>query len=159
MSLTNIDITHMLDPFQKNSVFKGVFASDLLPKRFSLPAAFVVNLSTHLSRGSHWIGIFIDTDRNADYFDSFGFPPNQRNIVNFLEAHTNSVKYSKRQFQHIVSNKCGKFVILFVLSKMYGKDVSEVFDKFSSNLTINDLIIENMFGYFKQLRKNLILKK
>lgn len=40
---------------------------------------------------------------------------------------------------------------------MYGKEVNEVFEKFSSNLTINELVIENLFNYFKELRKNIVL--
>lgn len=156
MALTNIDISNLIDPFQRQNIFKGVFPCDALPKRFSLPAAFVVNLSTHDSKGSHWIAIYIERSRAAEYFDSFGLPPTQKHIQYFLQVNSKCVKYNKKQIQHIVSNKCGKYVIVFVLCKMYGKDVNEIFEKFSLNLIVNDIIIENLLNYFIQLRKNIV---
>lgn len=158
MALTNIDIYHLIDPFQKSGIFKGVFPCDRLPKRFSLPAAFVVNLSGHNSRGSHWIGLFINKNRDAEYFDSFGFPPSQKNILSFLKAHCKKITFNKKQIQHIVSSKCGKFVILFILCKMYDKNVEEILKKFSTNLSVNEVVIEHIFNYFTQLRKNIIFK-
>lgn len=47
MALTSIDISHLINPFQRCDIFKGVYACDMLPKKISLPAAFVVNLSNH----------------------------------------------------------------------------------------------------------------
>lgn len=131
----------------------------MLPNRFSLPAAFVVNLSPHGSRGSHWIALHIDTKKNAEYFDSFGFGPTQGNILHFIKTHSKRLQFNRKQFQHIISNKCGKFAILFILCKMYDKNVNDVFEKFSSNLSINDLVIENLFNYFRELRKSIILSR
>lgn len=85
MALTTSDILQIIDPFQKCNIFKGVFPCDELPKNFTLPAAFVINLSKHNSRGSHWVGLFIDKQRNAEYFDSFGFQPNQSEIIQFIK--------------------------------------------------------------------------
>lgn len=156
MALTNIDISYLIEPFQRQNIFKGVFPCDALPKSFSLPAAFVVNLSTHNSKGSHWVAIYIDCSRTAEYFDSFGLPPMQKHIQHFLRVNSKYITYNKKQIQHIVSNKCGKYVIVFVLCKMYGKDVNEIFEKFSSNLIVNEVIIENLLKYFTQLRNNII---
>lgn len=156
MALTNLDITYLIEPFQRFGIFKGVFPCDSLPNKFSLPAAFVVNLSNHNSRGSHWIAIYIDQLKRADYFDSFGLPPTQKDILNFLQKHSKSMTYNKKQIQHIISNKCGKYVTLFVLCKLYGKNVNEVFERFSLNLAVNEIIIDNLLKYFTQLRKNII---
>lgn len=158
MALTNIDISHLINPFQRCNIFKGVYASDMLPKNFSLPAAFVVNLSSHTSRGSHWIGIFFDYNKTAHYFDSFGFSPTETNILKFINSHSIAWDFNKKQYQHIISNSCGKFVVLFILCRMYEKDVDEVFEKFSTNLFVNELVIEKLFNYFKELRKNKELK-
>lgn len=156
MALTNIDIRNMIEPFQIFGIFKGVFPCDTLPTQFTLPAAFVINLSGHDSRGSHWVGLFIDCNNEAEYFDSFGFPPLQNHIQYFIHSYSKTLTFNSKQFQHIVSNKCGKYVILFILCKMYGKNVDEVFEKFSSNLAVNEIVIENLFKYFSQLRKNII---
>lgn len=159
MALTNIDISHLINPFQRCNIFKGVYACDMLPKKFSLPAGFVVNLSPHTSRGSHWIGIFFDNKKTAHYFDSFGFPPTDSNILKFINSHSLAWDFNRNQYQHINSYSCGKFVILFILCRMYEKDVDDVFKKFSTNLFVNELVIEKLFSYFKELRKNKELKK
>lgn len=158
MALTTIDIRNLIEPFQINGIFKGVYPCDLLPKRFSLPAAFIINLSSHKTRGSHWVALYIDRKRVAHYFDSFGFSPQQNNIVTFINKHSKKMHFNKRQIQHVVSNKCGKFSILFILSKLFNKCFEEIINKFSPNLGVNDIVIENMFKYFNQLRKNRILK-
>lgn len=156
MALTTLDIKLMIEPFQQNGIFKGVFPCDGLPEKFSLPAGFVINLSDHNSRGSHWVGLFIDRKRTADYFDSFGFPPKQREIIRFIKKHSKRLNHNKKQIQHIISNKCGKFVILFILCKIFNKSVNQVIDKFSSNMSVNDILIENLYAYFTQLRKSII---
>lgn len=155
MALTNIDIKNILQPFQIHGIFKGVFPCDSLPSTFSLPAAFIINLSEHNSRGSHWVGLFIKRNKEAEYFDSFGFPPLQSHIQHFIQLNTKNLTFNSKQLQHIISNKCGKYVILFILCKMYGKNSDEVFEKFSTNLIVNEIVIENQFKYFTQLRKSL----
>lgn len=101
MALTNIDVLHLINPFQRCDIFKGVYACDMLPKKNSLPAAFIVNLSPHNSRGSHWIGIFIDDKREAYYFDSFGFASTETNILKFIKSHSKRLNFNAKQYQHI----------------------------------------------------------
>lgn len=84
MALTTLDILNLIGPFKRLYIFKDVFACDDLPKKFILPAAVVVNLSKHDSHGSHCVGLFFDEKRTADYFDSFGFPPRQQDIILFI---------------------------------------------------------------------------
>lgn len=156
MALNTIDLRNLIEPFQRNGIFKGVFPCDMLPKIDSFPAGFIINLSDHTSIGSHWVGLFIDRHGVAEYFDSFGFPPRQRDIVRFIKKNSKNMLFNERQIQHIVSNKCGKFVVLFILCKLYNKSVPEIIAKFSTNLKVNDILIENCFNYFKQLRKNIL---
>lgn len=156
MALTNLDILQIIDPFQKSGIFKGVFPCDMLPKRISVPAGFIINLSNHNSRGSHWVALYINEHREAEYFDSFGFPPRQKEIIQFIKLNSRSLSFNNKQIQHISSNKCGKFVILFILTKMYRKNFEEILEKFSSNLGVNEIVIEDLFKYFKQLRKEFI---
>lgn len=122
MALTTIDISTFVNPFKRSNIFKGVFGSDCLPTKFTLPAAFVINLSTHDSRGSHWVALYIEKNGHGEYFDSFGFPPMENHIMLFIRKYVKILKYNKKQIQHISSSKCGKFVIAFILSKMYGRN-------------------------------------
>lgn len=158
MALTTVDINHLIEPFEKLGIFKGVFACDNLPNFITLPAAFVINLSKKNSNGSHWVGLFIDCEGFAEYFDSFGFPPLEKNIAYYIRRHSQKMRYNKKQLQHLVSNKCGKNVILFILCKMYNKNFDEILARFSNNLGVNEIIIENIMKYFNEKRRELIYK-
>lgn len=156
MALTTLDILKLIAPFKRSDIFKGVFACDSLPSSFSLPAAFVINLSGHTSRGSHWVGLFISKSRSGEYFDSFGFPPKQIDIINFIRKHCRNFKFNDKQIQHVSSNKCGKFVCLFILSMMCNMDFHDVLSMFSLNLSVNEIVIENTINYFIERRRHLI---
>lgn len=153
MALTTLDILKLIEPFKRLNIFKGVFACDNLPSKFSTPAAFVINLSRHNSRGSHWVGLYIYKNGTAEYFDSFGFYPIQYEIQLFIRKHCKNLVYNKKQIQHISSNKCGKFVYLFILVKMYEFDFNNILNMFSINLTVNDIIIENILSYLNERRR------
>lgn len=147
--MNTVELYRVLLPFQKRNIFKGVFASDALPSKFTLPAAFVINLSPKTEKGTHWIGLYIKPNGTAHYFDSYGFPPKNTSIRNFIRLHSNKLKYNKRQLQHLSSVKCGKFVCLFIVFKMYRKSFGDLVDKLSYNLAVNDVVIENIFKYLR----------
>ena len=56
-------------------IFKGVFASDQLPKEKEIQtrSADIVNVDTHDKQGSHWLSIFVENDQ-CEVFDSYGLP-------------------------------------------------------------------------------------
>lgn len=159
MALSTLDIIDLIEPFKTSSIFKGVFPCDELPKYFTLPATFVINLSKHNSRGTHWVGLYISSEKIAEYFDSFGLPPTQVDIIKFIERNSRHFFYNKKQIQHLASIKCGKYVILFILCKIFDKNFNEIIDRFSNNLQVNEIIIENIFKYFNDKKKEIILKK
>lgn len=153
MALNTLDIIKVMEPFQKNNVFAGVFASDCLPNRVKLPSAFIINTSPRNSLQGHWIGLYIDEFGVAEYFDSFGFPPHLQSILHFIRLHSKKLIYNKNQIQHLSSVKCGKFAIVFILVKIYKKSFSQLLKKFSSNLMINDLVIEQIFTHLRETKK------
>lgn len=146
-------IIKVVKAYQKADIFKGVYPCDSLPSRFSLPAIFIVNLSPHNEPGSHWIAIYISSIRYAFYFDSFGFPVNNYHISRFLKKHSIRVSFNKTQLQHVTSNKCGKFCCGFAITILKGGNISSFMNKFSKNLFVNDIVIENMYNYIKKKAK------
>lgn len=152
MALNTLDIINIMEPFQKNNVFAGVFASDSLPNRVRLPSAFIINTSPRSSIQGHWVGLYIDEYGSAEYFDSFGFPPEQKTILQFLRLHTKKIIFNKKQIQNLSSVKCGKFAIVFILLKIYKKSFTELLKKFSTNLMINDLVIERIFSHIRETK-------
>ena len=147
--MDTISIRSYIRQYQKNNIFKGVFPCDSLPHNFSLPAAFVINLSPHNEPGTHWVALYINACGVAFYFDSFGMKPANHHIIAFLRMHTKKVGYNKKQIQHITSNKCGLFCCIFIVSMLKKCSINSFLDRFGLNLYVNDLIIVNMFSFYK----------
>lgn len=149
--MDTLSILSAIKPYQRRNIFKGVYPCDSLPKKFSLPAIFVVNLSPHNEPGSHGVTIYISYMRNAFYFDSFGFPVNNYYISLFLKKNAIRIDYNAKQLQHISSNKCGHFCCAFAISILKNCTVSSFISKFCTNLYVNDITIQNMYNYFKKI--------
>lgn len=145
--MDTISINNVVKPYQKYNIFKGVFPCDSLPKHFSLPAIFVINLSPRTEIGSHWVATYITSDRCAFYFDSFGLPISNAYILHFINKHAKRITYNKNQLQHITSTKCGKFCCVFAITILKKCSISSFINKFSKNLFVNDIVIENMYNY------------
>lgn len=147
--MDTISIIDFIRPYQNKGIFKGVYPCDKLPSKFSLPGAFVVNLSQHYESGSHWVAIYINEYGQAYYFDSFGFDIRNQYINRFLRLHSKNVIFNKRQLQHITSNKCGKFCCVFIVYVLKCAPINRFINMFSLNLFINDIVIESVFSYLK----------
>lgn len=147
--MDTISIREYINPHQRDNIFKGVFPSDSMPHRFRLPAAFVINLSQHDEPGSHWVALFISESGNAYYFDSFGMKPSNFHINAFIKTHAKSVRYNTAQLQHISSNKCGRFCCVFVVAALKKCSIDNFIRRFSLNLFLNDMTIENMYNYLE----------
>lgn len=148
--MDTLSIINVIAKYQRNNVYKGVFPCDSLPKKFSLPAIFVINLSPHNEPGSHWVAVYISPNRYAFYFDSFGLPVKNSFIIRFLRAHSVRNIYNKKQLQHITSKKCGQFCCVFAISILKKCTIPSFISKFCKNLFVNDIVIENMYNYLKK---------
>lgn len=147
--MDTISIREYIKRFQRQNIFKGVFPCDSLPHRFSLPAAFVINLSPHNEPGTHWVALYIAESGVGFYFDSFGMKPTNRHIIAFLRLHTKRMIHNKNQIQHIASNKCGRFCCIFTVSMLKKCTINNFIAKFGLNLYVNDIVVENMFNFYK----------
>lgn len=140
----DFEIASILDRKLDQQVYVG--PCDLLPCRFSLPAGFVVNLSSSDQDGSHWIGIFIDGDGHGTYFCSFGMKPFVKSIQTFLRFHCKTVTINKTQLQNQQSGWCGEYVVMFMIHSFKGSGLSSFLKLFSTNLIYNDMLIKKMFA-------------
>lgn len=149
--MNTVQILNYVTPYQRDHVFKGVFACNTLPKKkITLPAIFIVNLSAHSEIGTHWIGVYIDQNSNCFYFDSFGLPPKNNYIVDFIRKHAKRIYYNRQQVQHIISTKCGHYCCLFAVSILKFHTIDMYIRKFSLNLFVNEILVEKMFDHFKE---------
>jgi hypothetical protein len=108
------------------SIFRGVFACDMLPKgKFTYPSAFVCNTDPHSKPGQHWVAIYLDNDGCGEYFDSYGLAPDddilpiytQKYLKTFLQKHTTSWTYNTTSLQNPVTAVCGQYCVFYLLHR------------------------------------------
>jgi hypothetical protein len=114
--------------------FQGVYPSDALPEKVMLPCGIVINTDPSHLPGTHWLAIYINENKTAFYFDSFGFKPNIPNILNFLNNF--NWKFNTNQIQSLTSPLCGHYATLFLLYMSCDMEF-----EFTKNLDNNDAIV------------------
>ena len=131
-----------LGKYLKN--YEGTFSSDNIKKYNSRKknCTFIINLSKTSEKGTHLIAVQIKKSRGVKvfYFDSFGLPCYNKDILNFIHNISNKYSYNNLQIQHPNSDYCGVYCLGFVMhqddtNKNY-KDFLKMFN--SDNLFSND---------------------
>ena len=140
--MNNYEIENILI-YNKN--FLGCYASDqidILPK--TLPKSLIINTANSDTDGEHWVALILQKKR-CFYFDSFGLPIMNKNILHFLQKYK-KVMYSDICIQDINSVKCGKFCIGFIKYVNSKKSYNDFISKFDFvKLYKNDEIVENIY--------------
>ena len=128
-----------------NKNFMGCFACNQLPPLpTTFPRSLIINTAPYNTEGEHWVALVLQKNR-CYYFDSFGLPVHNKNIIHFLYKYK-KVTYTDVCIQHIHSEKCGQFCIAFIKhvhSKSSYNDFISQFD--FVKLYKNDEIVENIF--------------
>lgn len=125
------------DPFIVTSI-------DKLPSKFHFPLLLISNLDKSYEEGSHWITVFIGTQKKAIYFDSFGRQPPEE-IESFFKKHRIPYEYSDVQIQSISSNTCGLFSAVALVSFYRNESLKHFLSNFSKiNTYLNEKIIKSM---------------
>ena len=127
----------------KEKNFVGTFALDKLPqKKIKVPASFIINNDVSSKKGDHWVSLLI-TKNQAFYFDSFGLPIIDKQILRFLSRQKfKKVTYSNKCIQSIYSDKCGLFCILFIKIVKNKKKFKNFLKMFSDkSLNVNDQLV------------------
>lgn len=126
--------------------FRGVFASDSLPKRISKPAIVIANTDSSYMPGTHWVAFYFSSKGTAEYFDSSGQYPHKKEFNNFLRRNSKRFTSNKQQIQGQFSNTCGHYCMVYSLYKSSNKTMKQFLKKFSKrNFISNDLKILKMY--------------
>ena len=136
--LTTTQICNFL---KHNTEFIGCFPSDMIPKDISRPCSIIVNTGNSSSPGEHWIALYL-TWNNVFYFDSFGLPILEMDIINYLKPYYDHAIYSKKCIQDMSSAACGLYTIAFVENVKNEETFKQFLNLFKShNLKKNDDIV------------------
>lgn len=149
--------------------FKGVFPSDCLPKTvFKKPAFVVANTDKSNEPGTHWVAFYFPKNGKAEYFDSFGNDPINKEFIKFLQRNstssTSSYITNKKRLQGDFSTNCGQYCCVYLYFRCYGKSLKHFLNKFSlRNFKYNDEKVIHLYHqYFeksKKKRENMKLQK
>ena len=74
---------------------------------------YICNLDKSTQSGSHYVAIIVKND-SILYFDSFGMPPLNADILFTLNKSEKSIYYSTTMIQSVFSIFCGVFCISFL---------------------------------------------
>ncbi len=123
----------------------------------------VINLDTHNQSGSHWVGLFINLQKNTIYyFDSFRKQPQNRvrsfitRVLSYMETKEEGkkidvgkfmkrfkksdkydVRYNKVQHQY-KDSECGVYSMHFLIKLLEGKTFDEIVNNVIDDDTMNE---------------------
>ena len=121
--------------------FCGVFPSDKLPQVMDrYPCGFVANTDPSSQSGTHWIAFYFASEHKAEFFDSYGQPPDhyRDSFVDFLDKHSYEWDFNKRKLQSIWSDVCGQYCIFYLSHRARGHSMNQIVQMFTANTMLND---------------------
>ena len=131
----------------------GVFPRDYLSKirKRALPFGVIINTSKASERdgGTHWVAAWIQSNREAEFFDSFGKTAifYGVEIYDFILRMSPDCegKYKENyvQLQHPSSDLCGLFSLYYLYYKCRGVAIRKIVFNFTypKNLKSNDALL------------------
>lgn len=124
--------------------FRGVFAKDLLLKHGRVISgkdnSFVCNTADSRNSGEHWTAIYIDRDARGEYFDSYGFAPNEV-FTDFLEKYCIEWTFNTTPLQSPLTTVCGQYCIFWLHGKGQSVKSDDIVEKL--NVPDSDRIVLN----------------
>lgn len=122
--------------------FRGVFTSDLLPKKIKKFESGIINLDISTGPGTHWVCYYNDPKYNfIEYFDPFGEYEYEniklnniiipKNIVKYLKTSGKGIRYNSSFRQEPTSFKCGFYCMKYITERNKGKSPVDVLYSFT----------------------------
>ena len=114
-----------------------------MPKEdYQLPCGFIVNTDKAKDPGEHWVAIILLRRQRGEYFDSFGLPPLEKEIGNYLnERCANGWIYNSVSLQHPLSESCGRYSIAFLKNRFNNKSFISFIASFSPDTARHEIIL------------------
>lgn len=131
--------TQFEDIFSKThlqSNFKGVFPSDLIPKKIPINNFIICNTDSSSSSGAHWYVVYRIDKSTLEVFDSLGIDTEKRHFLSskFKLRGIKSLQFNTTPVQSDSSVACGQFCVYFIFQRLHNQDLeftellNEIFD-------------------------------
>ena len=111
----------------------------------------IINLDPCWDSGSHWVAVYIPPHGKTEYFDSYGFKPNDE-IVEKLQKFDDDILYSSYLLQGF-STVCGQYCLIFLLQRARNYTFNEIIssmllcDSTAERDSVVNMIINKMFSH------------
>ena len=115
------------------------------------PGSYVVSTNPSTAPGEHWVVMFFNNQRSAEFFDSYGLHPIVYVLTDFLDSHSSSLTYNSKTLQSLISEVCGHYTVYYILFYSRGCSLSAILTHFSSNVSLNDKTIERFIQNLMKL--------
>lgn len=127
------------------SIFKGVFARDELPRDLTFPTCFIINTQKRSQEGAHWLAFFYNKNGFCNFFDSYGRSPTHFGLDQYLNETSKGWNWNRKRIQGN-SSYCGHYCLLFLYFSCRNQSL-KFFTKFSDNVNLNDKLIKSLIDY------------
>lgn len=125
-------ISNMYD----RNVFYGVYSCDELEQLeppIQTKIALIINTDPSNKPGMHWQCLWIIDDRTSYFFDSYGRPPTNHYIKEFIKKNSNETVWKNQQLQSFDSLLCGEYCCIFLWNMWDGLSIDNFYKLFSKN--------------------------
>ena len=103
-----------------------VCAKDQLPRQNPIHVkAYIVNTERSNKAGEHWVAVIFNNNGDGLYFDSYGLPPLETEIIDFLDNHSPSWRYNRQRLQSLQSKVCGLYCIFTLDAAARGYNIQK----------------------------------
>ena len=103
-----------------------VCAKDQLPQQNQIHVkAYIVNTERSNKTGAHWVAVIFKNNGNVLYFDFYGLPPLETEIIDFLDNYSSSWSYNRQRLQSLQSKVCGLYCIFTLDSAARGYNIQK----------------------------------
>lgn len=129
-------------------IFKGVYSIDTLEKIDSAPCCFIVNTHKSNQPGEHWLAIYVDHEKNLEFFDSYGNSPERFDLLDYCFSISNKVSWNTQQVQSYSSTYCGYYAVLYLIYKCNNFSLKDFLRNFSNNPFTNDRFLNKLINQY-----------
>ncbi len=85
---------------------------------------YIINLADHTMQGTHWISLYLDSNKDTAYFDSFG-QPMPTEVLKFIKRFgAKHIWVNKKEIQSYDSGWCGIYCLMFIRACADDKKIS-----------------------------------
>jgi hypothetical protein len=121
-----------------SSNFLGVFARDELPTPTNYPCCFILNTDERDKPGEHWLAIYFNESKQAEFFDPAGQLVEDYNLENYLNKFSiGQIRQNKQRIQDYFSNYCGHYCVFFIYFRSRNYDYNTILNMFDKTNLIS----------------------